>query len=304
MKAKAARASASVVSIRAPTSTWRRGTLFLHDVRRIDSESVANCGDETSFAEEGTLRNLTAGDVREVPALVATKSQLPSGCGILLGVPGVDDLGVHLDDHRGPKAKRLECHVGEKTLRTWWEANGATEVAKVSFDVREVLINPELPEELQQRVRALLDEYQDVFAGEQDSLPKSFAAEPVKLKFISNPEPQSVPEPRWTFAQKQILTAWAEEGLKNGSLELSTSCWASRPHIVMKTPAHTHKDLIDVGKCRLRVCGDYRKVNTQIVKIVPNLPNGLEEVEKAAGHELFWETDAVACYSRGNRGRH
>ncbi len=178
------------------------------------------------------------------------------------------------------------------------EANGAKEVAKVSFDVSEVSISPDLPEELQLRVHALLVEFQDVFAGEQVSLPKPFAAEPVKLKFISNPEPQSVPEPRWTFAEKQILTAWAEEGLKNGSLELSTSCWASRPHIVMKTPAHTHKDLIDVGKCKLRVCGDYRKVNTQIVKIVPNLPNGLEEVEKAAGHEFFWETDAVACYSQ------
>ena len=73
---------------------------LLHDVRKIDFGSVANC-DETSFAEEGTLRILTAGYVREVPALVATKAQLPSRCGILLDVPGVDDLGVHLDDHRG-----------------------------------------------------------------------------------------------------------------------------------------------------------------------------------------------------------
>jgi hypothetical protein len=39
-------------------------------------------------------------------------------------------------------------------------------------------------------------------------------------------------------------------------------------------------------------------VNTQIVKIVPNLPNGIEEVEKAAGYEYYWETDAVACYSQ------
>ncbi len=66
----------------------------------------------------------------------------------------------------------------------------------------------------------------------------------------------------------------------------------------MKTPAHAHKDLIDVGKCKLRVCGDYRLVNQQIVKIVPNLPAGLEEVEKAAGHRWYWETDAQACYSQ------
>jgi hypothetical protein len=66
----------------------------------------------------------------------------------------------------------------------------------------------------------------------------------------------------------------------------------------MKTPAHTHKDLIDVGKCKLRVCGDYRLVNQQIVKIVPNLPTGLDEVERAAGYAWYWETDAQACYSQ------
>jgi hypothetical protein len=66
----------------------------------------------------------------------------------------------------------------------------------------------------------------------------------------------------------------------------------------MKTPAHEHKDLVDVGKCKIRVCGDYRAVNSQISKIVPNLPSGLEEVEKAAGHRYYWESDSVACYSQ------
>jgi hypothetical protein len=81
-------------------------------------------------------------------------------------------------------------------------------------------------------------------------------------------------------------------------LELSTSRWTSKPHIVMKTPASQHKDLVDISKCKLRVCGDYRAVNTQIAKIVPNLPTGLEEVEKAAGHSWYWESDSVACYSQ------
>jgi hypothetical protein len=34
------------------------------------------------------------------------------------------------------------------------------------------------------------------------------------------------------------------------------------------------------------------------VKIVPNDPNGLEEVEKAAGHEYYWETDAVVVLQK------
>jgi hypothetical protein len=66
----------------------------------------------------------------------------------------------------------------------------------------------------------------------------------------------------------------------------------------MKTPASQHKDLVDISKCKLRVCGDYRAVNSQIAKIVPNLPTGLEEVEKAAGHLWYWESDSVACYSQ------
>ncbi len=271
---------------------------LLHNVRRIKAESLCHSGEETEFTEEGTLRLLVSGTIREVPALVATLAQMPSECEVLLGVPGVDDLGVRLDEHRAKKVRRLECFVGERTLRTWLEANEAKEVARVSFDINEVALSPNLPKDILSEVRALLVEFQDVFAGELSSLPKPFAADPVELKFVESPEPQSVPEPRWTFAQKQILTSWAEEGLKNGSLELSTSRWASRPHIVMKTPAHEHKDLIDVGKCKLRVCGDYRKVNTQIVKIIPNLPNGIEEVEKAAGHAYYWETDAVACYSQ------
>jgi transposase InsO family protein len=272
--------------------------IMLHDVHPILREAIANCGDQTEFSEEGTLWVFTSGSARCIPALVATTAQLPFGCDVLLGIPGVDDLGVKLDSHRGKTPRALECHVGEKTLRAWLDANGAKDVSKVSFDVAEVDICPAIPEAMTKKVRALLAEYSEVFAGQQNSLPKPFVAEPVELKFVANPEPHSIPEPRWTFAQKQVLTAWAEEGLSNGSLELSTSRWASRPHIVMKTPAAAHKDLVNIGKCKIRVCGDYRMVNQQIVKIVPNLPNGLEEVERAAGHRFYWETDAVACYSQ------
>ena len=129
---------------------------LLHDVRRIEREAISNCGDETEFAEEGTLRLLVSGSVRSVPALVASKAQLPFSCAVLLGVPGVDDLDVHLDDHRAKKPKRLECHIGEKTLRAWLDVNGSSEVAKVSFNIEEVAINPDLPEAFQFRVRKLL----------------------------------------------------------------------------------------------------------------------------------------------------
>ncbi len=93
-------------------------------------------------------------------------------------MPGVDDLGVKLDAHREKQLKRLECNVGEKTLRTWLDTNGVQKVAKVSFDVNEVEVNPDLPGAVQTRVRAILDQYKHVFAGQQDSLPKPFATDP------------------------------------------------------------------------------------------------------------------------------
>jgi hypothetical protein len=42
----------------------------------------------------------------------------------------------------------------------------------------------------------LLNRYKHVFEGRQVTLPKPFAAEPIELKFVEDPVPQSVPEPR------------------------------------------------------------------------------------------------------------
>ncbi len=79
---------------------------LLHDVRKISSEAtLKNVGAEISFDEEGILKVLVSGSIRCIPALVATKAQRPHGCDILLGVPGVDDLGVQLDEHRGRTTK-------------------------------------------------------------------------------------------------------------------------------------------------------------------------------------------------------
>jgi hypothetical protein len=241
---------------------------------------------------------LQNGEVVCIPALVATTTQLPRSCEVLLGVPGLDRLGVCIDHHRSKQHQPLECFVGEKTLRSWWEATAGIAAPPINDDVEQIDVCPDLPASVQAKVRNLLRKHEGVFEGRQVTMPKPFSAEQVELKFVDEPKPQSIPEPRWMHAQRLILTQWAQAGLKDGSLELSTSRWASRPHIVMKTPANAHKDLVDISKCKLRVCGDYRAANTQIVKIVPNLPSGLEEVEKAAGYAYYWESDSVACYSQ------
>jgi hypothetical protein len=111
-----------------------------------------------------------------------------------------------LDAHRKGKRVPLECHVGERILRSWLEANEGRTVTSVPSSIAEVKINPDLPAATQEKIRQMLVRHENVFAGELDILPKPFAAAAVSLKFVDQPTPQSVPEPRWTLAQKTILT--------------------------------------------------------------------------------------------------
>jgi hypothetical protein len=60
----------------------------------------------------------------------------------------------------------LECHVGERTLRTWLDANAVKTVTSVPSSLSEVDINPALPPGFQERVRRMLQQHEQVFAGE------------------------------------------------------------------------------------------------------------------------------------------
>jgi hypothetical protein len=196
---------------------------LLHNVHDVYSDKVKTGAGKTTFTREGVLKVLYQGEVLCIPALVAITDQLPRSCDALLGIPGLDGLGVSIDQHRKSQRQPLMCFVGEKTLRTWWEANEGQAAPAIEHDITQVDVCPDLPAKIQAKVRKLLREFADVFEGRQITIPKPFQAEPVPLKFIDNPVPQSVPEPRWTHAQRSILSQWAEAGLKDGSLELSTS---------------------------------------------------------------------------------
>jgi hypothetical protein len=193
---------------------------LLHDVHDVISDKIRTGAGKAEFNREGILKVLNQGEVLGIPALVATTEQLSRKCDALLGIPGLDGLGVSIDEHRKKQRRPLMCFVGEKTLRTWWEANEGQTAPAIEHDITQVDVCPDLPAELQARVRNLLREFADVFEGRQITMPKPFQAEPVALKFIDHPVPQSVPEPRWTHAQLLTLSKWAEAGLKDGSLEL------------------------------------------------------------------------------------
>ena len=270
---------------------------LLSDVHPISPDSVRGSGHTATFSEEGLLDIMYGGRLTRIPALVASEQQLPALCQVLLGVPAISDLGVALDDQLKQQDQPLICHLGEKSLRTWWDANAGQSVDTKPFDIASIDICPDLPAPIQARIRAFIQAHAVVFQGSAATLPKPFDVEPIVLKFKSDARPQSIPEPRWSYAYGKIVQKWAEDGLANGSLELSDSAWASRAHIVLKAPSGVTASEANIPDCKLRVTGDYRLVNTQIEKRAPNLPTGTHQVERAAGHAYYFESDSVACYN-------
>ncbi len=129
---------------------------LLHDVHDIVDDDVRGSAGLTTFAREGTLKVLHEGEVLCLPALVATAAQLPRSCDALLGVPGLNTLSVNVDDHRRAQRQPLMCHVGEKTLRAWWDANEGQAAPVVVHDITQVDVCPDLPARVQAKVRALL----------------------------------------------------------------------------------------------------------------------------------------------------
>jgi hypothetical protein len=82
---------------------------LLHDVHDIVVDKVRNASGRSKFAREGTLKVLYEGKVLCLPALEATHAQLPRSCEVLLGVPGLNSLGVCVDEHRAQQHQPLKC---------------------------------------------------------------------------------------------------------------------------------------------------------------------------------------------------
>ena len=304
---KALQAVASIVDARGSRQNYTVGldthsdvTAATRDVltgvHQISDEQVGGVGGSVHFKEEGTLTVVTPdGKLVPIPALVASAKNLPRGCKALLGLSEINTLDVKLDEHRKKQRQPLQCYLGEKKLRQWWEANQGQSIETKPFDPTAVDVDPDFS--LQQRVRAAIQQREKVFEGSKGSLPKPFKAAPVELNFKPDFKPTAVPEPKWSYGYGKVVSQWAADGLSSGLLEPSTSEWASRPHVVVKPPPGVHPSVARIEDCKLRVCGDYRSVNTQIAKLVPNLPVGTDEMEKGAGYRYYFEADAHSCYN-------
>jgi hypothetical protein len=269
----------------------------LHNIQYINDENVRGTGGVTSFDEIGDIHINIDGTITKVPAFVASADRLPLRCSAVLGIPGIELMGIDVSAQLNSDTRELQCYLGEKTLRAWCEANEGASIDTKPFDLDAIRINPELPPSIISRVKALILKCADVFDSSDGKLPKPFNTEPVELNFVPNARLQSIPEPRWTHALSKVTSAWGRDGLASGSLEFSKSAWASRPHVVLKAPSGERAEDADIKDCKLRARGDYRLVNTMIAKLTPNLPTGTVELEKATGHDFYFESDSVACYN-------
>jgi hypothetical protein len=276
-------------------------------------ESVGTGAGTSEYFEEGFI-DIADGlySFRTLPALVASSPHhLPSSCALLLGVPQLNELDIRVDVHRKQRKlplssydptiilaadSPLDCRLSEKDLDKWATHNSSKPVGSVPYSYLDVDINPALSPEQQEQIKAINKKFQSVFDASQGALPTLADHPPVTLNFKPDWKHVSVPQPRWGPGATAVLTKWAEEMLASGLYVPSQSASASRPHIVRKTPSNSPKD-VDITKCGLRICGDYRRPNDQLLKSVPSTPNGTEELAKLPGYKWYWGTDRFSMYN-------
>jgi hypothetical protein len=171
----------------------------LTDVRGIVPDEVHGLSGSAQFTQEGRLHIWSASRQQTVslPVLVAARHQLPFDCIALLGVPAILKLEIAVEKHlKLPQFSPLICHLGEKKLREWLEHHPDAAPDTKPFDIKSILVNPELTREQISRVKATIREYAHVFEGHENSLPKPFNTEPITLKLKADAKPQSIPQPR------------------------------------------------------------------------------------------------------------
>ncbi len=283
------------------------------DVTVAHRDFVSTGGGLAQFDEEG-LVDIVDGpsSFRTIPALVVQHpSHLPKHCMLLMGVPQINDFDTQLDTHRKTRGlplasydpsidfsadMRLQCHLSEKDLLVWAEHHIGTSVDTMQYTYLDVeYFDGFTPDELLQ-LRLVSERYQSVYDATKGGLPALANHPSVALNFKPGWKHVSVPVPRWGPGAIAVLTRWAQEMLDSGLYFKSKSPSASRPHIVRKTPTNAPKD-VDIRKCGMRVCGDYRMPNEQLQKSFPSTANGTEELSKLPGYTFYWWTDRFSMYN-------
>jgi len=263
-----------------------------------------------------------------VTCYTADSCQIPSRCALLLGTLACADLGVdvnwhlqHFREHNNPDPERVppmkllpgrdtESKVSDSDEREILHRDqGVAVTLMAERRVRDCISRLGLPNQIkpltledvhvsstnlsteqQKRIRALVCEFRAIFAS-RDTVPPPMVGDPHRIQLVDDWRPKYCPCPRWSTSQEEYLRAWGELYIQEGLLEPApNSVWASRAHLAEKPG----KSVADFG---IRVCGDFVNVNTQIKKLVPNLPRIKPDlVDKIGNKKFYFQTDGMASY--------
>ena len=141
------------------------------------------------------------------------------------------------------------------------------------------------------RVKLILRRYENRFAKSNDC-PPPLNAKPYRLQLKEGYEIKHCPKPQFRGATKEYWQRWGERMIASGLFELCNGPWASRGHLVLKT-GPDGKAMVDF---EIRETGDFVLVNTQLVKLPPNLPRPEITVQKHLDGIVFFQTDAKSAY--------
>jgi len=145
--------------------------------------------------------------------------------------------------------------------------------------VKDVKINPELPEEQQTEVRALLDQYTDIFTdvpsitNVSEHVIQLNSTEPIKGGAYSLPH-----------ALRETLDKEIDNMIAMGIIEESTAAYAS-PVVMVEKPDGTK-----------RVCVDYRRLNCVTVFDPEPMPTVEEIFAKLSGNRFISKFDLSKGY--------
>eukprot|EP00939_MAST-03C_sp_MAST-3C-sp1_P004035 g4035.t1 len=166
---------------------------------------------------------------------------------------------------------------------------------KTSQTHEDIQLDADMPESWKKKFRQLHARFATVFKISEGQAPPAARYPPISFKFEKDAKPVAVPEPRWTHADRTIISEWAREKLRSGQYEHAPAAhYACRPHIAPKQVKGEPKDLS--GRFDIRICHDVSRANNNIVKAVADYPDPQESIHRASGRQLYISTDAHAQF--------
>jgi len=191
-----------------------------------------------------------------------------------------------------------EVYLSEKWCRLWLDGKPSSPtVSRPEEEVKETLleevdINPMLQAATKRAIRIALQ------GAAISNFPGNIIDTEVEIELRAGYSPVSSAPRALGPAQTKLLTTWITEQVALGMYEkASPGClWASSLHIAptwknTETPSGPTPKLE-----KIRVCGDYRAVNEQLVKVAQVVPLISDINQKLAGFHCYARFDMAAGF--------